>query len=84
MRRIGALLPRFTRLLAALLVVALALPIAAPTLAATGADYVISGGWFFTETGGGNGNGFAVRDAGTDAVVAHRLGQSDPVLLTGR
>jgi hypothetical protein len=36
-------------------------------MADNGQDYAISGGWFFTETGGGSGNGYAVRDTGADA-----------------
>jgi hypothetical protein len=55
------------RLIPVLLVIALALPTAAPALAATGPDYAIPGGWFFTQTGGGQGNGYAVRDSGTDS-----------------
>lgn len=54
-------------LLAIVLVVALALPTAAPALAASGPDYAIPGGWFFTQTGGGGGDGYAVRDSGSDS-----------------
>jgi hypothetical protein len=67
MPRFGWRSPRLIRLLAALVVLALFIPISGPAFADNSADYAISGGWFFTETGGGNGNGFAVRDAGTDA-----------------
>ena len=38
-----------------------------PALAASGPDYAIAGGWFFTQTGGGQGRGFAVSDALADA-----------------
>lgn len=56
-----------TRLLPILLVLALALPTAPPAWAASSPDYAIPDGWFFTETGGGQGNGYAVRDSGTDS-----------------
>lgn len=39
----------------------------APAFAATAADYSVTGGWFFTETGGGSGLGYVVRNAGTDS-----------------
>ena len=38
-----------------------------PVLAATGPDYAITGGWFFTQTGGGQGRGFVVSDTLVDA-----------------
>jgi hypothetical protein len=40
---------------------------AGPAFAATAPDYAVPGGWFFTQTGGGQGQGYAVRDAGTDS-----------------
>lgn len=55
------------RLFSLLLLGALMAASAVPALADNGPDYAISGGRFFTETGGGGGNGYAVRDAGTDA-----------------
>src|SRR6516225_8021267 len=67
MPRFSARLSRWLRLVPVLLLLATSLPIGVPALADNAADYAISGGWFFTQTGGGNGNGFAVRDAGTDA-----------------
>ena len=50
-----------------LLALVLALSAAGPAFAETGPDYAIAGGWFFTQTGGGQGQGYAVRDAGTDS-----------------
>jgi hypothetical protein len=63
--------PTWAKLLRATLA-ALALGLAlGPALAApvgaAGADYAVAGGWFFSQTGGGTGAGFTVRDAGTDA-----------------
>lgn len=55
------------RLFPIVLLVTLALAAAAPAVAASNPDYAIPNGWFFTQTGGGNGNGYAVRDTGTDA-----------------
>ncbi|MGH2458850.1 MAG: hypothetical protein ACRDIY_08280 [Chloroflexota bacterium] len=40
---------------------------AGSVFAANGPDYSIPGGWFFSQTGGGQGHGYAVRDSGTDA-----------------
>lgn len=40
---------------------------AGSAFADNGPDYAVSGGWFFTQTGGGQGKGYAVRDSGTDA-----------------
>ncbi|MDP2954821.1 MAG: hypothetical protein Q8N53_00255, partial [Longimicrobiales bacterium] len=51
----------------ALLALVLALLAPAPGFAETGPDYSIPGGWFYTQTGGGQGQGYAVRDAGTDS-----------------
>lgn len=56
-----------TRLLPLLVALTLLLGGAVPALAESGPDYAISGGWFFTQTGGGEGQGYAVRDAGADA-----------------
>lgn len=58
---------RFGRLLPVALALVLAAAIVGPALADTGADYAIPSGWFYTQTGGGQGQGFAVRDTGTDA-----------------
>jgi hypothetical protein len=48
---------------------ALVLVLLAPRagLAATQEDCRVAGGWFFTQTGGGQGPGYAVLDAGTDS-----------------
>lgn len=54
------------RLLTALTLAAsvlMALPIHA---AAASADYAVSGGWFYSETGGGTGKGFNLLDSGFD------------------
>jgi hypothetical protein len=34
--------------------------------AAAAADFAVSGGWYYTETGGGSGKGFNLLDSGTD------------------
>jgi hypothetical protein len=39
---------------------------AVPAFAAS-ADYAVTGGWFFSQTGGGQGMGFSVVDGGTDS-----------------
>ncbi len=60
--------PRFwARALPLLFILALSLPAALPAFADNGPDYAVSGGWFFTQTGGGGGNGYSVRDSGTDS-----------------
>lgn len=58
---------RWARLVAASLLLAAALVTTAPAFAASGPDYAVPGGWFFSQTGGGGGQGYAVRDAGTDS-----------------
>ena len=62
---------RRASLMAGLLSLAIALALAAPlagsAFAESGPDYAIPGGWFFTQTGGGQGQGYAVRDAGADS-----------------
>ncbi len=55
------------RLLGVVLVVALLAVSAGTAFADNGPDYAIPGGWFFTQTGGGQGHGYAVRDSGTDS-----------------
>ncbi|MBX6770776.1 MAG: hypothetical protein IRY83_03570 [Chloroflexi bacterium] len=55
------------RLFLTALLSVLFLSLAASAHAANGPDYAIPGGWFFTEAGGGGGQGYAVRDTGTDA-----------------
>src|SRR5262249_23246263 len=60
------LAPRASLLVLTIVFVLTALP-AGPAFADTGPDYAISGGWFFTQTGGGGGQGFARPDAGTDS-----------------
>ncbi|HEX5418065.1 MAG TPA: hypothetical protein VFZ25_20605 [Chloroflexota bacterium] len=55
---------RFLTLGAALILAIIAV---APAFAANAPDYAVGGGWFYTETGGGGGLGYAVRDAGTDS-----------------
>ena len=44
-----------------------ALVSAIPVSAATGADYATGNGWFYTQTGGGSGQGYSVLDSGTDS-----------------
>jgi hypothetical protein len=59
---------RLSSVLLALALLALALPsaaVAAPSNAA--ADYGVNGGWFYSETGGGQGNGYSVVNSGTDS-----------------
>jgi len=55
------------KLLALLAALTLLVAGAGSAHAETGPDYAMSGGWFFTQTGGGQGQGYAVRDAGTDS-----------------
>lgn len=55
------------RLISVGLALALAVLAAGPAFAESAADYAIPGGWFFSQTGGGQGRGYAVRDAGTDS-----------------
>lgn len=43
-----------------------------PALAETAPDYAIFGGWFFTQTGGGQGLGCSVKDDGTDSNAIYR------------
>jgi hypothetical protein len=54
-------------LFAVLLLGTLVVAATGPVFAASGPDYAIPNGWFFTQTGGGNGNGYTVRNTGTDA-----------------
>lgn len=63
LRRLG----RQIRLLGAGLLLIATMLSATPALASSAPDYAISNGWFFTQTGGGNGQGYAVRNAGTDS-----------------
>src|SRR5581483_1983906 len=42
------------------------LALAPPIRAAGAADYAVSGGWYYTQTGGGTGRGFNVLDGGFD------------------
>ncbi|HUX85805.1 MAG TPA: hypothetical protein VMW65_02285 [Chloroflexota bacterium] len=58
---------RWARLVAASLLLAAALVTTAPAFAASGPDYSIPSGWFFSQTGGGGGQGYAIRDTGTDS-----------------
>ncbi|MBI2953813.1 MAG: hypothetical protein HYY30_05830 [Chloroflexi bacterium] len=51
--------------LSLLTVLALFLVSLQPAFAVTGPDYAVPTGWFFTQTGGGQGQGYAVQD-GTD------------------
>ena len=53
-------------LLSFIAVVTLLLAVAGPALAETEQDYSIPDGWFFTQTGG-QGQGYAVKDSGTDS-----------------
>ena len=49
--------------LCAMLVISLGLT---GSVGAAPADYSVTGGWFYTQTGGGQGNGYSILDAGTD------------------
>jgi len=55
------------RLLGVGLMLVMAVLTAGPAFADNAPDYAIPGGWFFSQTGGGQGQGYAVRDAGTDS-----------------
>ncbi|MCX6022890.1 MAG: cellulase family glycosylhydrolase, partial [Chloroflexi bacterium] len=52
------------RLTVALALVFLSFPVGGADLAAAADDYDVAGGHFFTQTGGGGGKGFTVRDEG--------------------
>ncbi len=39
------------------------LAFATPVVAVEPPDYALTGGWFFSQTGGGDGSGYAVTDA---------------------
>ena len=56
-----------TRLLGISLVLAVMLVAAVPVSANNAPDYAIGGGWFYTQTGGGSGQGYAVQDVGADS-----------------
>lgn len=55
------------RLLAIGLMLTVMIVSAGPVFAASAPDYAIPNGWFFTETGGGNGQGYSVLNSGTDS-----------------
>ncbi|MBV9121151.1 MAG: hypothetical protein JOZ39_10625 [Chloroflexi bacterium] len=55
---------RFLGALAAVLITLTSMPLRA---AAAPADFAVSGGWFYTQTGGSTGRGFNLLDSGTDS-----------------
>jgi hypothetical protein len=56
-----------TRLFGIGIVLSAMLLAAVPASANNAADYAIGSGWFYTQTGGGSGQGYAVQDTGTDS-----------------
>ena len=58
---------RLSSVLLALALLGLALPSVALAAPSSAADYAITSGWFYSQTGGGQGNGYSVVNSGTDS-----------------